>query len=280
MSDRPSMLPENQDFDEIDLREIFLVLYRQRWTIIGITLIATLSAFFISFFMPKTYQVEAVVSLDRIDTSPIKPADAQAVLQGDGLLQQALTKLGMDKKPEEFKLQAQVIKDSNLVKVSLDGKNVQEVNSLIAEIVNSFLEKRNRLYQERLNTLKNELELIKQEIDQLTKTENAFQQVVNSLTTLPAEAVYNKLFALQFSQLMDPQKPNKNSLIGQRIALEDRITGLQKAELAVPLTPPKVVKPRVILNTAVAFVLGLMLGIFLAFLQNYIKTSSLLDKAA
>lgn len=76
-----------EDHDEvIDLRELLLAIWRQRWLVIGVTLVSLLVSVLVSFASPRVYRVEALVELDKVEAQPLKQYEGKEILESRALL--------------------------------------------------------------------------------------------------------------------------------------------------------------------------------------------------
>ncbi|MFQ6033549.1 MAG: Wzz/FepE/Etk N-terminal domain-containing protein [Candidatus Bipolaricaulia bacterium] len=81
---------------EVDLRDYFRVMWRKKWIILGVFLVAVVAALLLSFRMPSQYKAEAFYQLNRapqatgINLSSPSSQVAVAMLGSRELLQQAV----------------------------------------------------------------------------------------------------------------------------------------------------------------------------------------------
>ncbi|KYH32764.1 Wzz/FepE/Etk N-terminal domain-containing protein [Neomoorella mulderi] len=260
--------------DEVDLREILLVLWRQRWMIILITLAAVLASVLASVVLPPVYRVEALVELERVDTKAPQQNEGKAILESQALLTTALEQLAIPADPRSFKARGEVIKDTEYLRFSLEGQDPPQVAAVAGKMVALFIEQRNKVYEERRAPLEKELHKISRELEQSSTDREKINELIAGLEKAPLSQVEQKLYALQLAQLQGIQAQEKVGLTGQYLSLQDKLAAMHPAKIVDDLSEPEKVRPRLLLNAAVALVLGLMAGIFLALGRNWLAGPS------
>lgn len=258
--------------DEIDLRDIFRILWKRRLLIIGVFAIAVLMAGVISFTMPSVYRVSSIVAMGNFE-DPVytTQASAKSIMLSDQFLQEVFQQLP-NTTISEFKrfkgtVKVESVKDSDrLIEISIETPDRQEGKEAVEKMVlrysnisaDSFNRYKKALSdqlasnQERLNTMNLEINL----------TRNALQNMQNTSGSSAVEG------EISFSRALD----RLSSMEGQRSALIDRGLDLQKQlellrhlEVISPAREPvSPIGPRRVLMVAIAGMLGLMVGIFVA----------------
>ena len=115
--------------DEIDLRDIFGVLWKRRLLILGTFIVAVLLAGVISFAMPPVYKVSSIVAVGLYD-DPAYTSQASmknVMLSDEFLLEvfEAITPNGTSSDFRTFKddVKVEPVKDSDrLVEISIETK--------------------------------------------------------------------------------------------------------------------------------------------------------------
>ncbi|HBT47961.1 MAG TPA: hypothetical protein DEA73_08850 [Peptococcaceae bacterium] len=250
--------------EEIDLRELVLALWNQRRLIILVTLMALLAAVVFSLLSPPVYRVETLVELDNTDPESFKPNEAKEVLESRALLAKALEQLSLEVDPSIFEAEGEIVKDTNYIKFSLEGRDPEETTAVADKMLALFLEERNRVYREKLAPLKENLEQISQDLERGSIDRDRIQSIIASLEKEPLGDIERQLYALQLSLLQSMQAQERVGLMVQYLSLQDKLSSLHPARVIDGVSPPEKVRPRLFLNVAVAAVLGLMLGTFVA----------------
>ncbi|OIQ60468.1 Wzz/FepE/Etk N-terminal domain-containing protein [Neomoorella thermoacetica] len=260
--------------DEIDLREMLLVLWRQRLLIAFVTLAAVLAAVVASLALPKIYRVEALVEMERLDQKSPQQNEGKEILESRALLAKALQQLAIPADPLTFKATGEVVKDTDYLKFSLEGRDPGQVAALAGKMLTLFVDQRNQLYKERRAPLEEKLHKITQDLEQSEAETGKINQLVSNLEKAPLGDLEKRLYELQLSQLRGLQAQEKVGLMEQYLSLQDKLAAIQPARVVDGVSEPVKVRPRLLLNVAVAFILGLMVGIFLAFGRNMMAGAS------
>ncbi|MGI9952143.1 Wzz/FepE/Etk N-terminal domain-containing protein [Moorellaceae bacterium AZ2] len=257
---RPAYHPE----EEVDLRDLVLALWRQRRLIILVTLLALLASVLFSLFTPAVYRVEALVELDGTDPQSLKPNEGKEVLESRALLAQALDQLSLKADPSSFKPRGEIVKDTNYIKFSLEGRDPEETVAVAEKMLALFVEKRNQVYNERRAPLEENLEQISRDLEQGRRDREKVQAIIAGLEKESLGDIERQLYALQLSLLQGMQAQERVELMGQYLSLQDKLSSLHPARVIDGVSRPEKVRPRLVLNVALSVVLGLMAGTFLA----------------
>ncbi len=260
--------------DEIDLREVILVLWRQRLLIALVTMAAVLAAIVASLAMPKVYRVDALVEMERLDQKSPQQNEGKEILESRALLTNALQQLAIPADPLTFKANGEVVKDTDYLKFSLEGRDPGQVAALASKMLTIFVDQRNQLYKERRAPLEEKLHKITRDLEQSEAEIGKINQLVSSLEKAPLGELEKRLYELQLSQLRDLQAQEKVGLTEQYLSLQDKLATIQPARVVDGISKPIKVRPRLLLNIAVAFILGLTVGIFLALGRNMMAGAS------
>lgn len=278
----PPQTPPLYD-DEIDLRDLVLVLWRYRRMIIGVFLVAVVAAAAISFILPPVYKVSTTVALGQFN-SPVytNAAAAKEVLQSDDLLLKTIVDLKLDVPREEFKgfkadVEVNPVKDTNMLQVSIMTTDRAEGKAIVEKMVELFATDSKPEYQKNRTLLVNQLVIIQKRLVDVEKDIADTKESLAAVESSTGFAQGDKDF--RRSQVLDSLR----TFEGQRTELLDRYLGLQKEldslrdvqtirSAREPVYPEK---PNKKLNVAVAGVLGLMMGVFGAFVLDYFRRNPL-----
>ncbi len=251
--------------DEINLYDYWKVIVKRKSLIIGLFFIATLASAIISLLMPKIYRGEVVLQLTA------KELTAKELLGVIGKIDGEKIKSILPKTHylvTDVKLNA--LKDStNKLNVVIDAKRANDIPDAVSELVeymnNNQLIKR-YVEQERERLLK--------QSEEISKTIESSRELVKTYKIL---IMSGKLIPIGFN----PIELNKmvSDLKIEKIAVEQAIKNLKGVEILGNLYIPKnPVKPSIKKNIVIAGITSLFVGIFLAFLMEYIDRIKLQSK--
>lgn len=286
--------------EEIDLREIFAILWKWKWTILGVTMAFMIIAFIVSkFFMDPVYEARTVVAPANINAlngssltyvvdaekslewqlgedikSMLKlPQVFNALLISDHVLTRSQQVLNLDQSLREMRERVKIEYDSstNTTEIVVSGNDPQESSDLANELVNQTISYARELNQEYLNNMIATLEF------QLEQAETKLAEAVNDSYASAGDNARREREIKRLEQMVD-------LLSGKLMEVEllqSSLGNQQEMIVLSPATPPiEPVAPRVMLNTAVAAVLGFMLVIFAVFLMEYMRSATSKEKSA
>ncbi|HPO89150.1 MAG TPA: Wzz/FepE/Etk N-terminal domain-containing protein, partial [Methanothrix sp.] len=262
--------------DEIDLREIFLVLWKNRLLIAAVFLIAVVAAGAISLMMPSVYRASCLVALGNFgDPVYTTQSGASEIMTSDAFVLDLLSRLNLSLSPGKlaaFKdcMRIEPVKGSDrLLSISMETTDPDEGARILREMVSLFADRSNQSYSEQRGLLVEQLSATNQLLDSVEESINQTRQAMKEIEGATGVS------SLEKSLLLSYKLDYLQNAESQRLSLMDRYMNLQKQLIlmksleiveapAVPLQP---VKPRRMLIVGVAGMLGLMLGVFAAFLR-------------
>jgi capsular polysaccharide biosynthesis protein len=224
--------------DEVDLFELLQKLYERRWIILGITAFTTALAILVSIFMPKAYKAEAIVEVQTIQGSKIIdiPEIQESIkIYKDDTLKDILKKVKVSP-----------IKNSqNMAKIEVEGISPQiakENLEKVLEIINK------KLFPQKTEELKKKYETRLNLINQTILNINSEKHVIFDL-----------------SKMVD--------LLTEKEQLQKWLQDPKFVTLASGIqTSSEPIRPKPLLYTAVGFITGIFLGIFVALVLEAIKS--------
>ena len=223
------------DESTIDLKELLRILRKRRFFIINVFLIAVFSAVLISFLTPPTYEAETVVRVKQskgladslladlpmgntMATQQLMSTYAE-ILTSRTVLQMVIDKTVMppDKKPLTYetlgkRITTEPIKNTELLKISVDAPSAVESQRLANLLVDSFIKRMIFLTREeqtevrkfiggRLKDAKNELNRAEDALERFKRAEKivspddeikAMVTQMSSINQLAAQNIVNK----------------------------------------------------------------------------------------
>ena len=229
--------------EEVDLRDYLKVIGKRKWTVIITLSVCLAVAAIFTFLQRPVYRVESTFEIGSSLSGPLMSLEATISLcKSDYFLSKVKEILNLPK-GEEIKIKAVSI--GSMVTISLDSSSPEKAVKIVNTITNLAIKEQDTIYQERVRELEKETEEIQEKI---ALTHRKKGEPLASLVNL------NYLQQLQ-SRL--------NEIQGQ-------LTSFRETKVVFPATiPERPIKPRPVFNLAISIILGLFLGIFLAFSQEY-----------
>lgn len=264
----------NQEYieDEIDLRDYIKVMLRRKKVILAVFFICVITATIISFLVPRVYESSSIIQIGKINELLMKKEEAREILLTQDFLKPIIKKLNLDIEADKLKKNINVenIKNTNFLKINVQYPCAKMAAKINAAIANSFISKGQAIYQRRVSLINDRLKEIEREIK---STEEAMRKVQNLIIKLsksnaPQEEKSLGIIILQ-TTLSNYERQltllrNKKNNIEVLLAKSKDFKIVEKA-----ITSRYPIKPKKKLNVAIASVLGLMLGVFIAFFQEF-----------
>jgi len=221
--------------DEIDLIDYVKVIWKRRILILAVFLLAVIISAIFSFVSPRVYEVEALLEIGGFAKEPIESPTALATGIEAGRYRFAIREaLNIDQRdyPE---IKAENPKDTNLLIIKTEETDINLAKRILEKHIELILEEHEQKAEEEFLILEARIE------------ENQ-----SSLDLLKAHKVYadQGIASLQ----------NTVSSLKERLSLF-KATEVIKQPLASDIP----ISPRPLLNVAIAGILGLFAGVFLAF---------------
>lgn len=306
--------------EEISLREIIETMLDGKWIIAGVTAVAVaISAVFSFFVIDPTYKASSTMMVNHINQTEttfneylegvMTPQVYVEKLKSPALLSRVIDKENLD--PEVWtvsslqqKLQIENKENTNLITISIEGKDPEQLASIIntvvaesktltAEQVHTQLQALMTEYEEKMAEEQKNLDAAIAEYNQLKadaglpalilfqQTASGSQYILEANQELLDELRnLDKEKQVQYEQINT--KINKlTELYHSYYAKYEEARSISSAELiqnkvetiAEAFPPQNPVGPNKMLNIAIAVVLGLMAGTGYVFLRSYWKNT-------
>jgi uncharacterized protein involved in exopolysaccharide biosynthesis len=262
--------------EEIDLRDYINVLLKRKWLIIGIFLLAVITAAIISYFiLPSIYQSSATFKIAEVKgLSLFNVSEAKNKIKSDQILQEVINQLKLKLTPAEL---AKIIKietiDDNkgYVKVTVENTSPELARDIAFSLVNQFIELNQQDYQEKIALLEKEKQSIEKqmtlEMENINEAEKLRLAIINSEGLSLTEKQIQINLLLSYSTQI---REHYNELVDKYYILENQILNSSNFEIVnYPSIPQAPIKPNRKLNLVIAGVLGLFVGILMAFFAEY-----------
>ncbi len=301
--------------ETIELIDFLRTIWKWKWFIIIFTLVCSIFVGIISFSMPKIYGVSMVIEPGVLDIAPDgkfiyldSSLNIKSKIDSQAYNSRIFKKLNVD--PREMKLRFKTIQpdSSNTIKIRLEvkdvSKGIQALTTLFNELSEEYqhyvgsrkseLDQKVSMNRSQLNVAAGEKKYLEQEIAMAkTNTNNIIKERnmlinkggnnVDRLSLLiytniiqQNMAHYNDLNR-QLGKLMTEIEKMKSEMETLKIKREsiENIKLIQQAQSS--LYP---IKPKKILNITLAFVIGLIISVILAFFLEYLHKMGVYPKSS
>lgn len=257
--------PQATRVDEIRLMPV-LVVFRRRWPslLVGLILGISIAIAYVLFASPS-YESHSIVQIGRVhEVGPVENVDTLAV--------QLIDQYGQERKRNDrdaatYLKQVTKLPGQNTLKLVAVGPSPDKAKALLVDVVTKLMASHERIYQQVLDPLRQRLEGIDVQINLTTTQITQFNELITRLKqSQPTQAV---LAAIERGRLY----PELVQLERDRIALRQHIIKPFSAPSEIvtgPLQPSSAVAPRKFIVIAAGMVLGVALGLFFAFVSEFL----------
>jgi uncharacterized protein involved in exopolysaccharide biosynthesis len=261
--------------EEIDLRELINVLLKRKWLIIGIFLVAIITAVIISYFvLPQTYRSSATFMIAQINGTPLYDiGDIENKIKSDNIIQKVIDRLGIDTSTSNFmdSIKIENIDRTKYIKITNHSDSSEKSRNIVLSVIDQFIEENQLYYLERIRVLEEEKELLERQVamerDKIDQAEKLRLDIIDSEGLSLTEKQIQINLLLNYSTEI---REHYNDLVEQLYTLEEKIINSNNFEIMnYPTINDKPIKPNKKLNIAIGGVLGLFMGIFIAFFLEF-----------
>ncbi len=267
-------MPEIQE-EEIDLREYINVLLKRKGIIILIFLIAVITAALVSYFaLSPVYQSSAVFSVAKIDGRPvINITEALEIMKSNVVLDEVINRMGLKETAKQ--LSSQITTESligtNFIKVSVEHDTPEKAKSLVENIIEVFIKQNKAEYQEQIKLIEDRLKVLEEQVAEFEKNIQEIEKAKKKIAVTEELSEGERQF--QTSMLLSSSVTERelyNTLSNQANSLRASLKNCEDFKIINYAQLPAVpIKPNKKLNILIAGVLGLFMGIFVAFFLEF-----------
>ena len=287
--------PFSEQYVQDENRKYFYLIWHWTWLIVLISILAGGLAYFISTKLPPIYSTSNRLLVT--EASSDKPADYQAVLTSERLtrtysammtnesiLQETIDTLSLNTDVTTLRENVTVspVRDTQLIEVSVEGENPQQIADIANTVVNVFMERINDIQKNRyslsieslqtqMTNIEGILEGIQSQIDALNVQATEAAPDPNQINPYTVEKQALDTQALQYQQIYSDLLTSYEQT---RLAETQGTSNIIYVNEAVPPTEP--IRPKKLVNTLLAAIAAgiLSLGTILLInsLDNTIKT--------
>jgi len=266
-------MDDTQSFSD-DFRRYFALMWRWVWVIALAALLAAAAAYLVSRQMTPIYQASTTLLINEAPAT--RSADYTSILTSERLaqtyvemltkqpvLQAVVDEVGVNLKPEELQKMVNVtlVRDTQLIEVRVENPDPALAAKIANVLVAKFTEQTQSLQASRYASSKQNLE------DQLARMDAQIQDTSAQVTALgddPTNAAEKDRLETNLAQYRQTYATLLQSYEQVRVAEAGSTSNVVQIEQATPPEDP--IRPRKLVNTALAGMVGFMLavgGVFL-----------------
>ncbi len=271
----------HSDF-EFDIKH-YLYILRSRWWLLALMLVgAAATAFVLSRLSTPVYRATTTLLIEAKGNDATNSADYAAIRASESLAQtyasllqsrtvaeEVYKRLDLANKPGATygTVQANPVAGTQLIRVNADN-SAPEMAALVVNTVASVFIEQN--YQRQTSGYSQSQDSLARQLDYL---EGQINQTTTALAALQnAQGVAESAERARQEELLAQYNQNYTSLLQSienvRLAAIQSTSNIIQVEPAI--TPTRAIRPNVMLNTVVAGVLGLLAGVILALIEDFL----------
>ena len=232
--------------DEIDLRELALLLWRRRTLILGVTVAAAVLAAGVSLYvLPPTYESRTSIQLSQYSTEAYAtPASAVLVLTSMSFLRPLAARYGItDERKLERMVRAEPVRDTRMVRLRIRDRDPERLRAFTQDVVREFLELASRSVRKRRELTRQQIAAIQAQLREVRRTLSLSREVLARVQDSPssADTGFTRSFALNavsvswlvFTELTAVEQKLQADLVAMELP----------SLVQAPYIPPKPVPP-------------------------------------
>ena len=273
-SDLKPLQPYYQD-QEIDLVDLWLVLYRRRTLFLGIVAVAIAIAIALIVLMPPVYESRAVVQIGHV--GGIGKEGGVTSVEPPGVLIERLNEEyrvnDVSEGKREFPLIANVALNKgqqDIVTITARAHSVEDAQRYLATVVGKVQREHAQWLQEAVNQQHTRLDLLGERM----KLSNQHMQALNeSIAKLKVSNPLQAAVLLQEKSKFLQELPSMEQEQALLTLSLSRLQTLSTRFLREPTSPTSPERPRPVLYLSLALIIGIMLGTMAVFIAEFVTNA-------
>lgn len=269
--------------DQLNVRRYLLVLRHWWWLILGCAILAALAAFIISSQMMPVYSASVTLLVHQSPSSSGNDYNAILIseklartyaqmLTGRPVLDAVIEQAGLDETRDDLekRVDAELVQNTQLIRLGVEDTSPAQAARLANAIASEFIAQNQALQQGRYA---DSLDSIQSQLDEMSSLMEQTQAEIDALgtpVTLQAQAELTRL-----ETVLAGYRNTYASLLQSYEQM--RLTAVQSADNVIIFeeaqVPDEPIRPRKLMNTALAGVVGAMLAVGTAFLVEYLDNT-------
>lgn len=262
--------------DELDLRRYIQLLWRWAWLIALATILAALSAYLVSRQMKPVYQASSTLMVN--EAPGTQASDYTALLASQRLTQtyaemltqksvirEVIKRLNLNAEVNELKemTTVQPIRDTQLIKINVEDNNPYQAAKIANEIETVFAEQNQARQEARYASTKASLQA---QLDKIQEQIDAIETSLTQFDDTPENQSERSRLETTLTQYRQTYADTLQRYEQVRLSEAETLSNVIQVEMAEPPETP--IRPRILMNTALAGLVGAMLAVGAIFLME------------
>jgi capsular exopolysaccharide synthesis family protein len=269
--------------DQLNVRRYLLVIRHWWWLILGCTILAALAAFIVSSQMMPVYSASVTLLVHQSPSSSGNDYNAlltseklartyAQMLTGRPVLDAVIEQLGLDETREGLagRIDTELVQNTQLIRLGVEDTNPTQAAQLANAVASEFIIQNQALQQGRYA---DSLGSIQEQMDEMSSLMERTQAEIDALGTPETPQMQAELTRLE--TVLAGYRNTYASLLQSYEQM--RLTAVQSADNVIVFeeaqTPDAPIRPRKVMNTALAGALGMMMAVGVVFLVEYLDNT-------
>lgn len=274
------MISKERDFktnpsepEELELRDYLEVIIKRKWLIIFGVLSCLVLAILVTFLRPQNYEAEAVFRNASIEDKAVIPApEVPELFKSQEVLEIAREKINLAPAELVKSVSVENIKDTNLFKIKAGSPKKGEAVKIVNSLLEGFFTANRQKIEKRLELIKEELNQYVKEIEELTPLIQELSKKIQVPQNFSTDAL------LKYSILNETYQERKTRLEKARLEakrLKNKLAEFYDFKVVKePIETSPSLKKKIIKNSLIGGVVGLLIFVYLAFFLEYWEKSN------
>ncbi|MBA7510304.1 hypothetical protein ES705_02280 [subsurface metagenome] len=262
---------------EVDLRD-YINMAKKRWKIILIIfLVSTITSGVVSFLLPKTYEVSALIRIGRMRNKLLEePSTVIEIFNTRPMLEKVAEELNIppiQEKLQELASKIKIKEKAELLEIKVKGETPEEALKLANGVITVLLNRHEQIFERAKMILEEYLASGKERLVEMEKEIEMFQRKIDQLGATDSDA--KAMLARGYMDALEKSRVRYEQVqVELREKKMEESYGTVSTELVIPpRTPEKPIGPKKKQNILIAGILSLFIGFVCAAIVEYFEKS-------
>ena len=257
--------------NDLEIYDYINILFKRRKLIIVVLTFFVLVSIILNIFvLPKIYSGSCGLLLPMVgETKIIDAEDVSLIVHNRDFLLPIATECGI--KYEDIKDNIGVKTSGNSIVISVEYKDRKKITCFLYTITESLNEYIEPIYNKKIETLKNKLKTLDEQIKSLETVKN---EIYEELKVISKRAKENHDLYMEYSLTHSTYNLILNKIISlenEKTKYEGYLQGSRRfVFLYAPYSPEIPVKPKVLFNILVTAILGFIVSVLICFTLEFV----------
>lgn len=261
--------------DDNNLKDLLNVIWRRK-NILGlvVVLFALPSVILNYFIIEPVYESFAVISLGNFNGSIYTdPQYASELIVSDNVLNAVARDLNIGYLSEKS-IQTETVKKTKFLKIVVRNENPQMAKTIADKIIMVFSGLSEKEHDKYVDLINNQILIAKARLDEIEKDAKVAKETLALMDRSSLLSFENNFVRFRILDYLKDVELQRKTLIEGNFALNKELSLIKKVEvIKAPKVPESPFAPNKLLNVAVFGIVGLMIGMFIVFITEYLSSN-------